>query len=289
MVELTLGVTKMKSKRIHDFFLYASHFTKQSIIEAIAYWSKYVFNENGAGQFMFYAYEKYRVEIKKRGPKGRHITHVNTGKATLVQTWLIDMLYEVICTDIRGTKYISRDESLRLIDMYNDYHEEKEKEVLRREKNTLLYLYGFLGEQIKFQSKARYLENFSREKYILENIAYSKHELNIYNIDTKQEIAEETGYTMDEYAKLLLVVWGHFTQGSVTMKLSEVSKGFEGDLLNPENIAAMIDNYSSTIGELKNSNLGRQALYLKPIIRINDDYIASNPFLLLSMFLFSMA
>lgn len=43
----------MKSKRIHDFFLYASHFTKQSIIEAICYWSQFVFKEKGTSKDKF--------------------------------------------------------------------------------------------------------------------------------------------------------------------------------------------------------------------------------------------
>lgn len=46
----------------------------------------------------------------------------------------------------------------------------------------------------------------------------------------------------------------------------------------------VLDMYSVTLDEIRTSKWKRQVLYTHPIIKIDDIYIASNPFLLLSLF-----
>jgi len=267
----------MKKIKIHQFILYASHFNKESMIKEVAKWAYYVFNKsrNDAFFYLFASKEKYLVYINKIPIHG---------KVTLVQTWLIDMIYDLACLNSTGKENISKDESLHLISLYNDYIGKKEKNNLPQKSNPFLYLYGFFGEQKKFQSTHEFLDTFAREKYILDVISQKKHSLNHYNINIQKVFQNETGYSTDEYSALVFFIWVYFAKCKFSTDLTNSITTVKNPLFENENVLKVIERYSTTIEELKNNPFKRQGLYSKPFIKIKNEYISTNPFLLLSLF-----
>lgn len=265
----------MKKIKVHQFVVYASHFTKESMIYEVAKWANSVFNKDHEGNFCDFMASKKRYSV-----------YVNRflvrGEAWLVQTWLIDMIYDISCLHSTGSKIITPNETLRLIDLYNDYQNEKDKFYLR--KDIFLYVFGFFGEQKKFQNPFGYIDTFVREKYILDVISKKTHPLNKYGLDIQKEFYEETGYSTEDYATLLFLLWCYFTRCKVSSTLTKEIIEINDPLFRIENIRNIVQRYSTTIDELKSSQFKRQWLYSKPFVKIENEYIASNPFLLLSLF-----
>lgn len=145
---------------------------------------------------------------------------------------------------------------------------------------------GFFGEQSRIQGPSLFFEEFSREKYMLETISYRVPKDKSFGIDVKQEFYEETHYTTDEYSALLLLIWGLFSQTMLVVNQRELDRmvKYKNPILSNANVLDVISKNSITIEEIRSSTLGRQVFYSKPIIRIGDDYIASNPYLMLALF-----
>ena len=267
----------MKARIPHPFFTYASQFTMESMIYAICYWAKEIAFNTKSSNYGFSGEEKYTVTLNKKP---------FTRKCNIVQTWLIDMLYYIICKCKYGQKEIAKNESLHLINLYNDYADELDAEYLKKERDAILYVMGFFGEQSRIQGPSLFFEEFSREKYILETISYKVKQEKSFGIDVKKEFYDEAHYTTDEYSALLLLIWGLFSKTMLVVNRTELGKmvKYKNPVLSNENVLDIISKNSITIEEIRKSPLGRQVFYSKPIIKIGDDYIASNPYLLLALF-----
>jgi len=262
----------MKARIPHYFFVYASKFSKNSLIEAICFWGRFICNEKGSKNNYLSIEKEFTIRIKGK---------VYTNKTHIVQTWLLDMLYDIICLKNTGTNSINIDESLYLISLYNDYIDKKSSDNISAMNNPLLFLHGISGEQLKFQNPKIYFDNFAREKYILDEISIKDE---IYKIDFHNDFLDETGFTPEEYATLLLAVWGYYNSISLFTELSNISVKFKNPLISSQNLAKIITAYSVTLDEIQTNKLKRQILYSKPIININNTFIVSNPLLLLSTF-----
>lgn len=265
----------MKLDVKHEFFVYASNFTLKSMVNCVCYWSLYVF-KNKNDEFKFFAKEMpYSVVVNKTRLRGT---------VTIAQTWLIDLLYELMCLKTYGDKEIDINESLHLISLYNNYDNKKSAIKLKNKKDGFLNLYGFLGEQVKFQSLADFKETFAREKYILTEVSYKSPPELTFGIDVKSEFFEETGFSIDEYSMLLFVIYSHFSISTHVVNFDNFECTFVSDFLNSANIKKMVKKYSTTVEEIKSSPLRRQIFYSKPFIQIDELYFASNPFLILCLF-----
>ena len=267
----------MKAKIPHDFFVFASKFTMESMIYATCYWAKEKAFDPNNSTFGFASEEKYTLVHK-----GKTITYTTN----IIQTWLIDMLYHIICKCSYGTKEISKAESLHLINLYNGYADELDAQYLKKDKNAILYVMGFFGEQSRFQGTGVFFEEFAREKYILDTISYRTPKEKTYDIDVMKEIADEVNYTTDEYSTLLLMIWGLLTKTSLMVNEVTLKKylKYKNPLFSHENVLDVLSKNSITIDEIRRSGLNRQIFYAKPIIKIDDNYICSNPYLLLALF-----
>ena len=267
----------MKVRLPHPFFTYASQFTMESMIYSTCYWAKEIaFNTQNAN-FGFSGEVKYTINLNNK-PFSQ--------KCNIVQTWLIDMLYHIICKCRYGHKEIGKDESLHLIALYNDYADDLDAEYLKKDEDAILYVMGFFGEQSRIQGPSLFFEEFSREKYMLDTISYRAPADKSSGIDVKQEFYEETHYTTDEYSALLLLIWGLFSQTMLVVNQRELDRmvKYKNPILSNANVLDVISKNSITIEEIRSSPLGRQVFYSKPIIKIGDDYIASNPYLMLALF-----
>jgi len=268
----------MKARVPHPFIVYASQFTLDSMIHAICYWAKEIAHSpKQKNNYGFSAEQKYSITINKK---------TLNNKVQLIQTWLIDMLYYVICMNNYGEKYIQPNEALHLICLYNDFADTIEAKNIHYKKDIILYVLGFFGEQSRFQAASIFFEEFAREKHIMDVISYITPKEKTYGIDVKKEVQEEIDFSTDEYSAILLCLWGLFSKTSLIVNeaiLKEKVK-YNNPLFSTENLLNVISKNSINIEEIRRSTLGRQVFYTKPIIKIGENYIASNPYLLLSSF-----
>lgn len=117
-------------------------------------------------------------------------------------------------------------------------------------------------------------------------ISYITPKEKTYGIDVKKEIQEEIGFSTDEYSAILLCLWGLFSRESLIVNEDLIKEKirYRNPLFSPENLLKVITKNSITIEEIRRSPLKRQVFYTKPIIKSGENYIASNPYLLLSLF-----
>lgn len=259
----------------HNFFLYAQNFTLQSMLREISYWAFSIFNNPDKSMGAFASRKSYSVMIGKKKV---------TGRCLIAQTWLIDMMYTLITNKNYGSKTINHNEALYLIDLYNDYSNMLDACRIRNSKNVLLNVYGFFGEQKRFQATNEFIEDFSREKYILDIISKKSHPQNIYNINIEKDILEATGFSSDDFSALMFLLFAYFSGSCHIVKKDSINIELKNSLFSSGNFINILDTYSITIDGIRISNLKRQVFYTHPIIKIDDIYIASNPFLLLSLF-----
>lgn len=267
----------MKAKVPNSFFRYISMFTLESMIINICYWANHIAFDPSKNDNGFSSEERYTIDI---GGKSFSST------ATVLQTWLIDILYYVIDYNKYGSKVISKEETLHLINLYTEYADEIDKTNLKRKSDAILYVMSFFGEQSRFQTSALFFEEFSREKYILDELSqHSTRGLRI-GIKFKEEFKKITGYSTDEYSALIFFIFSLFNNSDSIIdirRLKRILKS-EKELFSFENILGVIDSNSVEISEIRESAFNRQIFYSKPFIKIGSLYIASNPYLVLSLF-----
>ena len=84
----------MKSILPHQFFIYASNFSIKSMLKRISQLSFEVFNDYQNSELGHFAkYKYFTTTIGNKSTKR---------KTLLVQTWLIDMMYEISCLKTHG-------------------------------------------------------------------------------------------------------------------------------------------------------------------------------------------
>lgn len=204
-----------------------------------------------------------------------------SGRANVVQTWIIDMLYDLVSSNNYGSKSISFDETIYLVSLYNEYCNSREKNI--SQKDILLFVYGFFGEQKDFQTNFSFKERFSREKYILDVLSCKKHKDNTFAIDIHKEFFKITGFTTDHYSSLIFFVLLIFILNNGIIKESQIPS-YSNHTFTQNGILSILNQYSTNTTDLRKSELKRQFLYTKPIIKIGEMYISSNAFLMNALF-----
>lgn len=268
----------MKARIPHPFFQYASNFSLKSMLKAISWLSKDIFM-NPSDEFgLFAGYRSYAITLN-----GKKIS----GKPMLLQTWLIDLMYDLIKFNPNGSREISPDEALHLIAWHNDYANCREKDKINKN-NVFLHVYGFFGEQKKFQVPAVFFDDFARENYILDTISSKEHPKNTFGLNIPELFCSETGFQTDEYSAIMFLLFAYCSNYKTAFKINNLKLDFKNPLFSVENIEKIIRNNSITVEEIIQSPLQRQVLYTKPLIEIGGEFISANPFLLLSAFVNSI-
>lgn len=264
----------MKARIPHPFYQYASNFSLKSMLKAISWLSKDIFMNPSNELGLFAGYRSYTITLN-----GKKIS----GKPMLLQTWLIDLMYDLIKFNPNGSKEISLDEALHLIALHNDYANCREKDKINKN-NVFLHVYGFFGEQKKFQAPAVFFDDFAREKYILDTISLKEHPKNTFGLNIPELFYSETGFQTNEYSAIMFLLFAYCSNYKTAFKIDNLKLDFKNPLFSIENIEKIILNNSITVENIIQSPLQRQVLYTKPLIKVDDEFISSNPFLLLSAF-----
>jgi len=208
-------------------------------------------------------------------------------KPLYITPWnLIDIVYYSVLyrNDMNNHVIESREQLLYIIAAYTSFSAEKEsessfinKQYAGSDTDFLLYVFGFLGEQVRFQTPLLVFENYCREKYILFKFSsLIDNEINIENI-----VQSEIGLASDKVSIVLFYLWGIIsTSRSCIINPHIIAK----KNIEVETIEAVLHYYSIDITESL-EGLSRQTFYAKPFIKMKDNsYLCINIFLLLFLF-----
>lgn len=181
--------------KILPFHMYVQKYTLESMINTVIYLSFDVFNNSDEFWRGFAGYRNIDIH----------------NKVLIVQTWLIDMLYDLISYKRYGKEEITIKECLILISYYNDYKDNSNNHISA--KNILFNFYGFFGEQRHFE-KQTFFEEYAREKYILEKISIKSKE----NIDVLEDFKFETNMSTDEFSAIIFALFCYSKLESSTIE-----------------------------------------------------------------------
>lgn len=270
----------MKVKIPDPYIVYASQFKLESIIISVANIAFDIYKNPNDKFYSFAGYREYTVKVSNR------VIH---NKVLIVQTWMIDLMYELSLITSKGKREIDENETLYLIQLYNNYANKKDgiRFSSKSYSNTdfYLHLYGFFGEQKRFEEQYKFLEEFSREKYILEIVSSKPRMKEKYGISFVDEFLSITGCTTDMYSAMLFVIFGYISQFNPVIYADRINECFGLIDFDLGKILNLLERYSCSIDELSKSDFKRQLLYQKPFIKHKNSYITANPFLVISLFI----
>jgi hypothetical protein len=271
---------KMKVKIPDPFIIYASQFTLESILMSVAIVAFDIYKNPDYTFYSFAGYREYTVTLNKK------LIH---DRVLIVQTWIIDLMYELSLINPKGEKNINKDETLYLIHLYSNYVNKKDgvrfNNKIYSNTDFHLHLYGFFGEQKRFEEQYKFLEEFSREKYILEIVSSKPKMKEKFGISFVDEFLSITGYTTDMYSAMLFVIFEYVSQFSPIIYADRIDECFGLIDFDLGKILNLLEHYSCSIDELSTSVFKRQLLYQKPFIKYKNIFISSNPFLVISLFI----
>lgn len=255
----------MKAKKLPDFISFATLFSIESVIKSIC-------------NLIF---EMQKESNDGVGFLGKQYSYRYCGKlhyVYAVQTWILDLLFELIkhYTSF-GNKTITKNETLHLIKLYNTYSNKKPNCDVE---DIFLYVYGFLGEQMKIETQGNLIDNFARENYILEFVSPKDAK---YNINIHEIFKNETGYSEKIFSAMLILIWSYCNKKNPTINYRYMRLNGTYPFSN-DDLFKVIDRYSATLDEIKRNDIGRQFFYSKPFIKIGDTYISVSPYLVLCLF-----
>lgn len=256
----------MKVNLPPKYLIFASQFTLESIIKNICIIAFDAFRKSKNGLDFIKKQYYYR---RKDG---------ELYSVDVIQTWLVDLLYKLIKYNYFGNKIISIDETLFLINLFIP----DEKSFKGCEYSEIfLTVFAMFGEQYRIETYNYFLDDFVREKYILDVISKKEKE---YSINISDEFKQETGYSTDEYSTFIATIWGFCMSQNCIISPSTLNINFKNPMFNNESILNIVNRYSLTIEEIRKSNLKRQVFYSYPFIKIDDEYLSVSPYLLMFWF-----
>ena len=188
-------------------------------------------------------------------------------KSSIVTAWsLIDLAYYAICAsnDHRGNYFHNDDEFYSLYDVVVALLQRNEKNLIHSEnfnKNLFLYLWGFAGEQFKFQRPIKIFDNAGRELYILFECAKK---ISDESICVPSIVQKETGYCWEKIVTSLLLGFYYFSNPLKYSKgiLPLKKEGF----LRDNEFKNIMQRYSINYKDVRESSLKRQVFYTKPYV-----------------------
>lgn len=204
----------------------------------------------------------------------RHVTEkdVDSGQILeydfLIRPWqFADLIYEsiVYSNDYKGVIDLKDNMFLQTLVKTAEYISLLTNPMIKElhsEFDKSLFMYGFGGEQFRYQTQFVFFQNLIRELYIIFSIT-KKYSSTIKPEEiVKQEIKVE-------WKDLILVLFGIFTDSLSHQNINEAINYlvFDPEKNNDEIFKRVIDYYSADYDTIRNSTLGRQIFYVKPYIK----------------------
>jgi len=181
---------------------------------------------------------------------------------------------------------IQLNEFASIVNLYREYENENSgSEYLKAAslQNVFKYFMGITYEQFKYQNLSWVIQNFNRNYHML----IGSKKINRSNITDINEITQlEFGMTAAELLTVeLIVLWLCSQHPDPLSAPEELYCKKSTTILTKENLRKVIEYYSVTYDEVRNSPLGKQIFYSKPFVITNKtrEYIASNFYLVIML------
>lgn len=253
-------------KNPDDFNKFIRQFSTNTIIDSVYKISKEIYFGNCNIQQELSRHISER-DIKNGNPLEQDM---------IIQPWqFADLVYQsVVCSnDFRGIDKLSYNMVLLILAQTNAFLDLKTKLVvstLNKSLDITLYMYGFGGEQFKYQTKNIFYRNLIRELYILFDLGNRfKNDL-----DLESDIKAEIGV---EWKDVILVLFGIYLNGLLEPNVENALQYLQFDeSKNKEEIFnRVVKYYSADYSEIRSSDLGRQIFYSKPYVITQKNEIVS--------------
>jgi hypothetical protein len=258
--------------RLPEFFVRLANYKTDNLIEFLFYKSKdMLFNKNPL------------VEVPIMG----NINGIPIRKRTGYAPWdLLSIIYHSIKRGSDLNKGVIKDdqEFAELINSYRIY--DNDNQSARYLENTDLsgiykYMSGITSEQFLYHDLRWVLESLNRNYYIFSVIAKEEKS----PIDLEIIIKDLFGMSPTEFISSILIIFELCMQHPMVLEMPEISYNKRnGTILTKENIKNIVNYYSVTYEEVRNSDLGKQIFYSKPFIITEKD----NKYIAISMYLIAM-
>lgn len=201
----------------------------------------------------------------------------------MIPAWnLVDISYQAVmnCRNYKGRTIKNDNEIYFICAAWNDvsgkYNGELDENGKPEIYDFMTYLFGFFGEQKMFQKIDYITTSINRDYYILNKIAPKIHEY-IDDFDINEIIEKQMGVNQIVLQTSLFLL---YTIGLNNPRINEIKKIINWNvLISKDDFEKVINYYTISLMDLRNSELKRQVLYSKPIINIDGDLILSNVYL----------
>ena len=265
-----------------DFITYIKEYSTENLI--------YTFAE--------ISIEIYKNHLKRNGEEGLHCTttfplhillHGFLSKTVpvMLSAWEIpDIAYTSICyaNDYRK-KVVAMDEIGRIVNLYRGYVDDKPgNEYLKDAElaDVFKYLMGITSEQFRHEALGWVIQNFNRNYHMLLGSAKICRD-KIININ---EIVQKIfGISVDELLAIeLIIIWLCSKHANPLSAPEDLYYKKAGSFITKENLRKVIEYYSTTYKEVRESKLEKQIFYSKPFVCTQK----SKEYIMVSMYLLQM-
>lgn len=192
--------------------------------------------------------------------------------------------YLAVCNsnDYRSKTLNTNQQIAELLNEYRGYdNENSESEILKNASISSIfkYMFGITSEQFAFFNMSWIIQAYNRNYHILKK---TKTQIEGKGINIDEITVEKFGLTSDEFTSLMLILFWLCMQNSDPLSAPEKMYMKTNDtVLTKVNLKKVVDYYSCSYWDIRQSPLRKQLLYSKPFIKTDRDekFIASNMYL----------
>jgi len=199
-----------------------------------------------------------------------------------VSAWdILSMEYIAVCNsnDFRS-KSIGLDQDIsEIINEYRGFENDNSgSEILidASLSEIFKFMFGITTEQFLFFNMSWVFQSYNRNYHILKK---TRTQIQGKGINIDEITLEKFGLTSDEFISVMLIIFWLCTQHPDPLSApEELYMKTPGTILTTENLKRIIDYYSCSYLDIRQSPLKRQLLYSKPFIKTDrgPQYIASS-------------
>lgn len=249
----------------NDFCSFVKQFSSLGIIKSTYNLSKEVY-------FSGYSIESLQRHVTEKDARNGQVLEQDV----LIQPWqFADLIYKsvVYSNDYKGVIDLKDNMFLLALVETNEYISFVTSNLIKELHSGFdisLFMYGFGGEQFKYETQFIFFQNLIRELYIIFTISKKYKSL----INPEEIVKQEIGV---EWKDLVLVLFGIFIDSLFHQDINEAVRylAFDPGKNKEEIFKKVTDYYSADYDAIRKSNLGRQIFYVKPYIKTQRNGLLS--------------
>lgn len=249
----------------NDFCSFVKQFSSLGIIKSTYNLSKEVY-------FSGCSIESLQRHVTEKDARNGQVLEQDV----LIQPWqFADLIYKsvVYSNDYKGVIDLKDNMFLLALVETNEYISFVTSNLIKELHSGFdisLFMYGFGGEQFKYETQFIFFQNLIRELYIIFTISKKYKSL----INPEEIVKQEIGV---EWKDLVLVLFGIFIDSLFHQDINEAVRylAFDPGKNKEEIFKKVTDYYSADYDAIRKSNLGRQIFYVKPYIKTQRNGLLS--------------